>query len=176
MKAQRHVASSLRVALGSSRIPVVYALLILFASTYLAPASTMSVAASPVTAPSSANGTTIVVDQFSRTMSNGWGSAATGGAYSLVGERTNFQVDGAAGDMLVPEKGVGRSAYLMRATAQDVDLRVRVQSNKVATGSGQYVCLIARRITGGTQYQGVIRFDPAGNVHLRVDRVVDGQG
>src|SRR5687768_861230 len=46
-----------------------------------------------------------VLDTFARSVTDGFGSADTGGAYSLVGTATNFDVAGGYGTVSIPANG-----------------------------------------------------------------------
>src|SRR5262245_29848590 len=53
-----------------------------------------------------------VVDTFGRTSNNSWGSAPTGGAYTLTGTAADFDVANGNGTINVPTAGAMRSALL----------------------------------------------------------------
>ncbi|HEY7024449.1 MAG TPA: putative Ig domain-containing protein, partial [Candidatus Limnocylindrales bacterium] len=65
--------------------------------------------------------TVYVDDSFGRTTSNGWGSAPTGGAYTISGTAANFSVAGGVGVMVAPNAGALRSALIGPSVA-DVDV------------------------------------------------------
>ena len=113
-------------------------------------------------------------DQFSRTVTNGWGSAGTGGAYTLVGTSSNFSVNGTTGRMAVPSAGVSRSVLLASVNVQDVDLTARVQTDKLAAGSSMYAFFVARRVSAGNEYFGRVELKPGGAIRLSAARVVAG--
>src|SRR5690606_11831403 len=77
------------------------------------PTATATPATTPTPTPTSTpTSDTIAADQFSRAVTDGWGSADTGGAYSLEGETSDFNVNGSAGAMLLRGAGITRTAYL----------------------------------------------------------------
>jgi CSLREA domain-containing protein len=120
-----------------------------------------------------AGGPTIyAIDTFSRTLSNTWGSANTGGAYTLSGTVGDFDVNGSAGTMAMAA-GANRAAILAGASATDVDLSFRVSTDKVATGTHQYVYGLARRINATTEYRAKVRFGTNGGVYLHAGAVVN---
>src|SRR5207237_7692839 len=49
---------------------------------------------------------------------------------------------------------------------------VRVQVDKVASGGSQFVRLLGRHVTSGTEYRFKVRFDPQGRVWVRAGKVV----
>ena len=116
----------------------------------------------------------VAADQFARTVADGWGSAETGGAYTLFGPSSDFSVSGTTGRMTVPSIGTSRGALLKSVSAQDVDLTVRVQTDKVAAGSSLYTFLVARYIGAGNEYFGTLYLEPGGSVKLRAARMVAG--
>ncbi|HSH79672.1 MAG TPA: FG-GAP-like repeat-containing protein [Herpetosiphonaceae bacterium] len=128
----------------------------------------------PTNTPTPVSATVVASDQFNRTVVNGWGSANTGGAYTLVGTSSNFSVNGTTGRMVVPSAGVSRGALLPSVSAQDVDLTVRVQTDKLAAGSSLFAFVVARRVSAGNEYFGRLRLEPGGAVKLRASRVVAG--
>jgi hypothetical protein len=127
-----------------------------------------------VQAPSEPTVTVYAADTFKRTITDGWGRANTGGAYTLTGTAANFDVNGNAGTILVPAAGTSRMASLTSVSARDVNLTVRVHTNKVATGGGQYAYLVARSVNSNTYYQGQLRFTATGSVTLRASLLVSG--
>lgn len=114
----------------------------------------------------------VVDDSYSRT-TDGWGAAATGGAYSLEGPAADFSVSGGAGRMRVTGTGESRAAVLGSTSAGNVDARVTFSSDKVAS-TGQRFAVIARRVEAGTEYRVRARLASDGAVHLDVVKVVGG--
>ncbi|MCA0295768.1 MAG: PKD domain-containing protein [Actinobacteria bacterium] len=98
--------------------------------------------------------TTIARDTFTRTQTGGWGTANTGGNWTVTGA-SNLAVNGSAGTMRMTAGG-GPSAYLNSVSARDVDLTVQVGYDKAGTGGGIYTSLIGRRI-GTSDYRVKLR-------------------
>jgi PKD repeat protein len=117
--------------------------------------------------------TTHVVDTFGRTVTDGWGSAETGGAYALVGTAGNFAVTGTTGTMLV-STSQSRGALLPSVATRDVRLGFSAASDKVPTGYGQFVYAVARRTASGAEYRIRLRFAPNGQVYVGASRIVGG--
>jgi hypothetical protein len=139
------------------------------------PTATPTLTPTPVLpTPTALPATTYAADTFSRNVTDGWGSAETGGAYSLSGTAANFNVTGNVGTLVVPAAGNTRTAVLPSMSAQDVDLVVRVQTDKAATGGPQYAYGVARRVSSSTEYRGQVRLLADGSVRLRASRVVAG--
>jgi PKD repeat protein len=94
-----------------------------------------------VTAPSPI----IASDAFNRTVSNGWGTADVGGAWTNSSTASNFNVVNGAGTIKT-SAAAGPSAYLNGVSASDVDLTASFGYDKVGTGTGAYTALVARKI------------------------------
>jgi hypothetical protein len=116
--------------------------------------------------------TTVVNDPFTRETGNGWGSAPTGGAYTMFGSSGSFSVDGSAGHMLVGA-GVTRGALLDSVSRRDVDIKFRVSADKPAMGGKNFVYAVARRI-GNNEYRPRLIFNPDGTVSVNASILVNG--
>ena len=114
----------------------------------------------------------IAADTFTRTVTNGWGSADTGGAWT-VSTATAFAVNTGTG-AITGAAGSTRSAYLTAATATDVDLVVDVALGTAATGGGAYVSIIGRRVASTTDYRAKLRYTSNGRITAQLVRVVAG--
>ena len=114
-----------------------------------------------VTAPVSA---VLANDTFQRTVANGWGSANTGGAWTLTGGSSMFNVSGGLGRMLLPASttldadllGVSRSATLVTAT---------FSVNKLVDGT--YVGVVPRQI-GANYYNVRLRLSADGTIVMNL--------
>jgi len=95
---------------------------------------------------------TYAEDAFVRSVSNGWGTADTGGSYTLQGNNGAFSVGDGVGRMLMPNAGANRSALLDGVSEQDVDITFRVSIDKTATGNSFFVYGVARR-NGNNAYR-----------------------
>jgi PKD repeat protein len=114
--------------------------------------------------------TTYASDQFTRTVSNGWGTASpTGGAWSVNGTAANYGVNGSAGTMVNPA-GSGRLAYLAGISAPAAEALITFGLDKVANGSGTYLSTHARRITGQGSYAAKAQVTGTGSVTLALSR------
>ncbi|MBK9715233.1 MAG: metallophosphoesterase family protein [Kouleothrix sp.] len=117
---------------------------------------------------------TYAADSFGRAVTDGWGSAEAGGAYTLGGAPADFDVSGAAGTIALSAANRTRSVYLLGVSQRDVDMRVRVQTDKPAAGGGQMVYWIARRGADGSAYLGRLRLAPDGSVRLQAAQELAG--
>ncbi len=128
-------------------------------------------------APNSIVGTTpsqaVASDAFGRTVTNGWGTADAGGAYTLDGNAGAFNVSGSAGNIVLPAANSNRAALLNQATGLEVDARVRVATDKPAAGSSaQYAYLVLRR-NGANSYRPKLIFHTNGSVAVHAGVVVN---
>jgi hypothetical protein len=117
--------------------------------------------------------TAIALDAFGRSVTDGWGSADTGGAYTLTGAAADFDVDGSIGTMSVPANA-SRTASLLSTLVRDVDVTARFALSAVPVGDTVNGILRGRRIDASNRYGAVALVDTAGAVTVAVDRLVGG--
>ena len=117
-----------------------------------------------VTAP--ATPTEIVVDTFERSVSNGWGSAETGGAWSLSGTASHFSVAG-GNAVISTNAGLTRMAYLNGVSSTSTDLSSAFSLDALPTGGSSFVSFIARRV-GSSDYQARLSISSAGAVQIQL--------
>jgi PKD repeat protein len=115
----------------------------------------------------------LAADAFARTVTNGLGSADTGGVWTTSGTASNFAVTGGVGTIRMSSASAGPAAYLNSVSSSAVDLRVTVASDKVGTGNGVYLWVIGRR-TGGGDYRARVRLLSNGTVGIAISRYVSG--
>jgi CSLREA domain-containing protein len=118
--------------------------------------------------------TTIASDSFTRSIVDGWGSAAIGGNYTLTGSAADFDVTGSTGTMRIPQADIARTAILGNVSAQDLKVTFRVQTDKVASGNSEYAYFIARRVSSNSEYRIRIRFSTSQTISLRAERLNNG--
>ena len=119
-----------------------------------------------VTAP-----TVLATDAFNRTISNGWGTADTGGAWTLTTAAGNFAVGGGVGTVNLATSS-GPTAFLSSVSGRDVDLRTTFGYDKAGTGGGIYSAGVVRRI-GTSDYRAKVRVTATGTTLFLV-RTVNG--
>ena len=90
-------------------------------------------------------------DTFSRTFTNGFGTADVVGGGWTVTSAASLSVNGSAGVFTMPA-GNGPSAYLNAVSAANVDAVVETSSNKSPTGGSIFHSLVTRRI-GTSDYR-----------------------
>ncbi|HYI21508.1 MAG TPA: PKD domain-containing protein [Candidatus Limnocylindrales bacterium] len=123
--------------------------------------------------PVAAAGEPVATDAFSRTVSGGWGVADTGGSYTLEGNAANFSVSGGIGRIVLPNGGANRAVRLTGATAHDMQLTVRVATDRQPNGGPLYVYLPARR-TGTSEYRPKLILNANGTVSAHAGIVING--
>ena len=112
-----------------------------------------------------ASSSPIVSDTFSRTVTGGWGSAEIGGAYSGTSS-ADFNVNRNEGTIRVAAAGQQRKATLSGINVQDVDMKIRVKTDKLAGGAGHQISLLARQLGNTGQYRARLEMVPSGGVKL----------
>ena len=121
-------------------------------------------------------GTTTVFasDLFSRALTNTWGTANVGGAYTLQGTAADFDTNGATGSIVLGTGAANRSAVLASVLARDVDISYRVALDKVPTGGSLWSYGLLRRINATNEYRASMRFAPGGGVFISASTVING--
>ncbi len=115
-----------------------------------------------------------VSDSFSRSRTNGWGSADTGGAYTHLGPAADFAVANGAGSMRLP-RGQSRGATLLAASARDIDIRLRLSADTNTGGDGAWVYLVSRRGTDGSEYRTKLRLGSNGMVYAGISKTAQNR-
>ncbi|MCU1574745.1 MAG: hypothetical protein JWO93_2827, partial [Micrococcaceae bacterium] len=91
----------------------------------------------------------LAADTFGRTLASGFGSAETGGAWSLNGSASLFAVTNGAGSIRMSAAGAGPSAYLNAVSSSRAETSVSVRWDKVADGGGTFAYVIGRKAGTG---------------------------
>ena len=116
--------------------------------------------------------TVYAADAFGRTLTGQWGTADTGGAWT-VGSPSLYSVSGGAGRINLNAPGVGPLAYLNSVSAANVNYSADASINVAATGGGVYQTLIARH-TGTSDYRAKALIGSNGAVTLILGKLVSG--
>ena len=117
--------------------------------------------------------TTVASDAFSRTLSSGWGNADLGGPYTHFGPATSFAVQAGAGLMrMSPNQSHG--ATLFNTSVRDVDVRFRVSADVLPAGDGNWIYLVSRRSTDGSEYRTKLRLLSDGRVLVGTSKTSSG--
>lgn len=97
-------------------------------------------------------------DSFNRTVAAGsWGSADTGGVWTLGGGNSEFSVASSWGRVSL-QPAYDRQAWLNSISSTDVVVRVALSSSSVWSGSAQNFTIVGRNISG-TYYQARVRIE-----------------
>lgn len=120
-----------------------------------------------VTAPPAPGDGYIALDDFERTVATGWGTAVKGGAW---GTSAGFSVSGGTGKATVSPSQT-RTNLLTGVSAQDVDARAVVSTDKVADGGGIHLNYLVHKSTAG-DYRLKLRISAAGAVQVSLAKVV----
>ena len=113
-----------------------------------------------------------VEDTFTRTATNSWGSADTGGSWT-VSNSSRFSVDGSAGKMRLEAAAVTATGSLNSISRTNFNVVSDISVDKVGTGSGIQVTDIVRK-TGTGEYRVTLLFQPGGSLRLSISRIVGG--
>jgi PKD repeat protein len=112
-------------------------------------------------------------DDFGRTVANGWGTADVGGAWTVGGPVDRWSVNGGRGNVSL-NAGNGYTASLNALSAASSDVLLNIGADKVATGGGQYISVIGRRVAATTDYRAKVQLAANGTVSLWLARTVSG--
>jgi hypothetical protein len=121
-------------------------------------------------------GVVFIEDDFSRSLTDSWGIAPTGGAYNYFHGATanqSFDVNGGVGLLTIPTANLGREAVLEAVDVQDSDITVRFQTDQMPWGDSQDVLIIARWMNSGTMYRFRLRLDDNGSMIANAVRGVN---
>lgn len=119
-----------------------------------------------VTAPPAPPVGVLASDTFMRNVTNGWGTADTGGAWtSTVANANYFVSNGTANHLLAV--GSTRHSTLATVSSSNADVTVQVSADKAATGGGYYVGAVGRQV-GTDYYQARIRFNATSPIGLQI--------
>ena len=114
----------------------------------------------------------VAADAFGRTTSNGWGTADTGGPWSVTGTTSRFSVGSGAGTVNVEAAAVGPTAYLNSVSQANVNAVVDASVSQ-SSGGGSYVELIGRH-AGTSDYRLKVLYRADGTVQGIISKVVSG--
>lgn len=117
--------------------------------------------------------TTVVSDTFTRSVSSGWGSANTGGTYTITGTASDFNVSGSEGTINAP-LSTSRWAVLTDISHTNEDITVKLKTDKTASGTSQELFVIGRYLSSTNMYRAKIRLTPSSGVTVQGSKVVSG--
>lgn len=114
----------------------------------------------------------VAKDVFDRTQPSGFGTADTGGAWSVLGGAANFSVGSSAGHMRVPA-GASLRGFLNGVSITNVDTTATVSLDKAPAGGGASFGVIGRG-TANDAYRGQVGISASGAATLNVTKIVGG--
>jgi hypothetical protein len=113
-------------------------------------------------------------DTFTRSVTGGWGTATTGGDYTLTGTAADFNTTGTTGTIAVPTPAAAHRARLADAAYLDITAAIKVKSNKLAVGAAQLAGVLARAVDGSNFYDALLRFNTDATIDLILAKMVGG--
>ena len=102
-------------------------------------------------------------DSFARSVAGGWGSADTGGAWSVPASASSFSVASGTGRIKL-RSGDGFSATLSQVASTSTDFQTTVSPDVAANANGYFVNAVARSVSGQGDYRAKIRIAGDGTV------------
>ena len=114
----------------------------------------------------------LATDSFTRTLASGWGSAETGGPWTLLGNATGYAVNGAVGTMTMGP-GETREATLGAVNATSLSIASTVAFDRTPVAGKQFAYLQLRK-TGTTAYRATLRVELNGAVFAEIFRIDAG--
>jgi len=109
-------------------------------------------------------------DTFNRTVSNGLGTADTGGPWTVSGSTSDYSVASGTGRLRIASAGSGNYTYLGSVSSSATDFYLELASDKPASGSGLYLSAVGRRIAGSGEYRAKAQVTSTGAVNLSLIR------
>ena len=119
-------------------------------------------------------GAAFASDGFTRSITNGWGSADVGGAWTTVGSASLFSVGSGSGAVHLGTAGVQGSAFLGSVTSSDTDLTLSVAVDKIPIGGPVYLTVTGRRVSAGNEYDVRMLLNADRSVNLWLTRQIGG--
>ncbi|WP_241977977.1 PKD domain-containing protein [Cryobacterium sp. TMS1-13-1] len=114
--------------------------------------------------------TVLATDAFTRAVTNGLGTALSGGPWTTTGSVSMYSVDG-TGRIRLATPGTTANAFLGQVSSTASDLLFTVSVDKMPTGTGIYVSASGRNIVGVGAYRAKIVLRSTGLVGLSLSRV-----
>jgi PKD repeat protein len=109
-------------------------------------------------------------DTFDRTVTNGWGTAPTGGPWTVAGSSTLYGVGSGVGVIQLPA-GNGGTTRLASVSSSATDLRLNVSIDKMPSSGSVYLSISGRRIATTGAYQSKVIISSTGKVTIAIVRV-----
>ncbi|GGV13547.1 hypothetical protein [Streptomyces spectabilis] len=112
-----------------------------------------------------------LADSYTRTVSNGWGTASSGLVWATAGGAASERsVDGARGVVTLPSSVSSIRFQHLVPGVQDCEVRCRMQAGQVSTGASIVPAVLLRYVNTSTYYRARLHFAVGGEVFLSVTR------
>lgn len=130
-------------------------------------------AATAVVIPSLTTSVVTDADAFARTTSNGWGSADSGGAWSLGGlPPSDFSVAAGVARIQIPQAGASPTAFLYGVATRNTVSLVDFTFATAFVGTGHGYLYLAARHTARSQYRLRAKILSTGAIQLSLMKMV----
>ena len=117
--------------------------------------------------------TDYVIDTFTRSVSNGWGTAETGGIYG-ISTASDYNVTSSAGTIRTGAN-VTKVANSATISVQDTQHLVRVKAGTAPAGGNMSVSIVARNIgVNNNYYRGKLIFATNQQMYINFSRLTNG--
>jgi len=121
-----------------------------------------------------ASGTTALAeDSFTRTVNAGWGTADSGGPWTVHGTAAQYAVADGAATINMSQARQSNLAELSTVSARDAVLTADVNLDKVLDGNGVYLDFSTRLTSSGEEML-KLHFGPSGPVEAQLSRYDNG--
>ncbi|MDN3244167.1 hypothetical protein [Streptomyces sp. ZSW22] len=117
--------------------------------------------------------TSAAFDTFPRTVAGGWGTAESGGAWTVVGAAADYSVSPGVAAVAQPATGIAHLT-LTPAPSADVDLYVDCAVSALATGASLYTGPLVRALDNDNHYQARLDFTTTNTIVLTLRKRVAG--
>jgi hypothetical protein len=110
-------------------------------------------------------------DTFERTVTNGWGSADSGGTWvSTGGAASDRSVGSGRGAITLPSSVSSVRAMTLPIALGDVDVRCRIQAAQVSTGASLVPGVVFRWSSASECYRARVHFGTSGSMFVSITR------
>ncbi|MBO3096483.1 PKD domain-containing protein [Cellulomonas dongxiuzhuiae] len=110
-------------------------------------------------------------DVFDRTVATGWGTSATGGAWSHFGSAAQYSVAPGVGTLQALAPGATPRVRWADLAVRDVDVLGQVSLDSIGDGGGTFVALTARSGSWSSMYRGQVWVKSTGALNLVLTRI-----
>ncbi|MFE5628482.1 hypothetical protein [Streptomyces sp. NPDC056543] len=118
--------------------------------------------------------TGVAQDLFTRSVSNGWGTADSGQAWATAGgSASNFSVNGSVGQHSITTLNAPR-ATTISVVSPDVDVTMDFALSVVPTGDNVFIQSLARRVDSSNFYNARVQIAAGGAMTLSIRKTVAG--